>query len=213
MWQRMLMTKNPKVIAKTAAVSGTISLWIITFSALLIGGIGSGLILELPEGTAADGFMTILYAEFFPVSAIVITVAAFAAGMLAISSQILTTSSVFVQDIVKKPFRPDMDNETEARVGRYFIMFFSLVVLLIALGPAAEQATYDVETWEELEQSLADGSLSSDKLYERRDVITRWEENLEDRRLIKHSLALYSDIEAAREQRVTMADRVTNEFS
>jgi len=74
------------------------------------------------------------------------------------------------------------------------------------------QATYNVETWEDLEQSLADGDLTSDELHERRDVITRWEENLEDRRLIKHALVLYSDVEAAREQRVTMADRVTNQF-
>jgi len=62
------------------------------------------------------------------------------------------------------------------------------------------QATYDVETWEELEQTLADGDLASDELRDRRDVITRWEENLKDRRLIKHALALYSDVEAAREQ-------------
>ncbi len=33
------------------------------------------------------------------------------------------------------------------------------------------QATYDVETWEELEQSLADGDLASAELRERRDVI------------------------------------------
>ena len=69
------------------------------------------------------------------------------------------------------------------------------------------QATYDVETWEELEQSLADGDLASDGLHERRDVITRWEENLEDRRLIKHALVLYSDVEAAREQMLDVADR------
>ncbi len=69
------------------------------------------------------------------------------------------------------------------------------------------QATYEVETWEELEQSLADGDLASAELRERRDVITRWEENLEDRRLIKHALALYSDVEAAREQLIDEADR------
>jgi predicted transcriptional regulator len=62
------------------------------------------------------------------------------------------------------------------------------------------QATYDVETWEELEQLLADGGLASADLRERRDVITRWEENEGDRRLIKHALALYSAVEAAREQ-------------
>ena len=62
------------------------------------------------------------------------------------------------------------------------------------------QATYDVETWEALEQTLADGDLASDELHDRRHVITRWEENLKDRRLIKHALALYSEVEAAREQ-------------
>ncbi|WP_309243331.1 DUF7342 family protein [Halorubrum ezzemoulense] len=72
------------------------------------------------------------------------------------------------------------------------------------------QATYEVETWEELEQSLADGDLASAELQERRDVITRWEENLEDRRLIKHVLALYSDVEAAREQMIDATDRDTN---
>jgi len=69
------------------------------------------------------------------------------------------------------------------------------------------QATYDVETWEELEQSLADSDLASDEFHERRDVITRWGENLEDRRLIKHALVLYSDVEAAREQMMNVADR------
>jgi len=70
------------------------------------------------------------------------------------------------------------------------------------------QATYDIDTWEELEQSLADGDLVSPELRERCDVITRWEEHLEDRRLIKHALALYSDVEAAREQRINVADHV-----
>jgi predicted transcriptional regulator len=74
----------------------------------------------------------------------------------------------------------------------------------------AWQATYNVETWEELEQSLADGELTNDELHERRDVITRWEENLEDRRLIKHALALYSDVEVAREQRINVADCVSD---
>jgi len=72
------------------------------------------------------------------------------------------------------------------------------------------QATYHVETWEELEQSLADGDLASDELHEHRDVIIRWEENLEDRRLIKHTLVLYSDVEAGREQMIDVADRVRN---
>lgn len=72
------------------------------------------------------------------------------------------------------------------------------------------QATYDVETWEDLEQSLADGTLASDELRERRDVIAFWRENEEDRRLIKHALELYSDVESAREQMTAVPDRVTS---
>ena len=72
------------------------------------------------------------------------------------------------------------------------------------------QATYEVETWEELEQSLADGDLTSAELQERRDVIAFWRENEEDRRLIKHALELYSDVEAASEQMTDVADRATS---
>ncbi len=72
------------------------------------------------------------------------------------------------------------------------------------------QARYAVETWEELEQSLADGDLSSSELRERRDVIAVWRENEQDRQLIKHALALYSDVEAAREQMSNATDRVTS---
>ena len=72
------------------------------------------------------------------------------------------------------------------------------------------QAIYDVETWEELEQSLADGDLASAELRERRDVIAFWRESEEDRRLIKHVLELYSDVEAAREQMTDVADHATS---
>lgn len=72
------------------------------------------------------------------------------------------------------------------------------------------QETYDVETWEELEGTLADGELSSADIRERRDVITFWQENEEDRQLIKHALELYSDVETARKQMLDAADRVTS---
>lgn len=57
---------------------------------------------------------------------------------------------------------------------------------------------YGVETWEDLEGTLADDDLSSSSLSERRDVIAFWNENERDRRLIKHALELYEDIEDAR---------------
>lgn len=74
----------------------------------------------------------------------------------------------------------------------------------------AWQETYAVETWEELEQSLADGNLSSAELRERRDVIGFWRENEQDRKLIKHALELYSDVETARERMTDAVDRATS---
>jgi hypothetical protein len=74
----------------------------------------------------------------------------------------------------------------------------------------AWQEAYGAETWEELEQSLADGTLSSAEIRERRDVIRDWQANEEDRRLIRHALELYSDVEAARERMLDAADLATS---
>ncbi|WP_424016301.1 DUF7342 family protein (plasmid) [Halorientalis pallida] len=72
------------------------------------------------------------------------------------------------------------------------------------------QEEYDVESWEDLEQTLADDELMSDEISDRRDVIAFWRENEEDRRLIKHALELYSDVETAREQMQDAADHATS---
>ncbi len=72
------------------------------------------------------------------------------------------------------------------------------------------QDTYNVETWEELEQSLADGEVSSAEIRERREIIAFWRANEEDRQLIKHALELYSDVETTRKQMTDAADRATS---
>lgn len=72
------------------------------------------------------------------------------------------------------------------------------------------QARYNVDSWEELEQSLADGDVSSADLRERREILAFWQENEQDRTLIKHALELYSDVETAREQMTDATDRATS---
>lgn len=140
MWQRMLMANDPTVIAKTSVLSGIGAFWMIVIPGIIIGGVGSGLIGELPAGISSDGLMTFIYAEFLPIGALIVVVAAFAAGMSTISSQLLTSSSIFVRDIVKRPFYPEMAPRREGQIGRYFTIVFSAIVLLFALSPAAEQA-------------------------------------------------------------------------
>lgn len=140
MWQRMLMARNPRVIAKTAAISGTLSLWVITFTGLIIGGIGSGLIPVLQEGQSADAIVPILYAEFFPIGGVLLTVAAFAAAMSTMGSQILTSSSLFIHDIVKKGLGVELSEERESRIGRIFTVMFAIVILAFAMSPSGRQA-------------------------------------------------------------------------
>lgn len=140
MWQRMLMARNPRVIAKTAALSGTLSLWTITFMGLVIGGIGAGLIPTLPDGQSADAIVPILYSEFFPAGGVLLTVAAFAAAMSTMGSQILTSSSLFVHDIITRGLDVELSEERESRIGRIFIAVFAIVILAFAMSPAGRQA-------------------------------------------------------------------------
>lgn len=74
---------------------------------------------------------------------------------------------------------------------------------------AGWQEMYGVDTWEELEGTLANGELSSSDISERRDVLGFWRENGADRQLIKHALELYSDVEAARERTMDTTGRAT----
>jgi hypothetical protein len=75
----------------------------------------------------------------------------------------------------------------------------------IAAEIEAWQTEYGVETWEELEGTLADGDLSSEAISTRRDIVTYWRENEADRRLLKHALALYADVETARDRMLDAA--------
>lgn len=140
MWQRMFMAEDPRVLAQTAVISGTLSLWIITFMGLIFGGLASGLMPSLPSGQSADAILPIMYSEFFAAGGVLIVVAAYAAAMSTMGSQILTSSSLFVRDIAKKPFRPEMDEETESRIGRYFIIVFAAIALGLALSPVGRRA-------------------------------------------------------------------------
>lgn len=80
---------------------------------------------------------------------------------------------------------------------------------LTAIAEETEEweETYGVETWEELEGTLADADLSSGDLRERRDAVAYWRENERDRRLLEHALALYSDVESARDRMTNPTDR------
>lgn len=60
----------------------------------------------------------------------------------------------------------------------------------------AWQDSYDVDSLNELENSVTDADLSSDEIRERNAVIRRWERSRETKRLVDHALSLYDDLES-----------------
>jgi predicted ArsR family transcriptional regulator len=60
------------------------------------------------------------------------------------------------------------------------------------------KATYDVDSLEELEATLAE-DLSAEEVRERRRVLRRWETSQEDRQLVQAALALYEDVQSLAE--------------
>lgn len=58
------------------------------------------------------------------------------------------------------------------------------------------KSRYDVESLDDLEDSLTGEDLSSDDIRERNDAIRRWERSIETMRLVDHALSLYDDLES-----------------
>jgi hypothetical protein len=52
---------------------------------------------------------------------------------------------------------------------------------------------FDVESRDELESSLSDGTLDSEAIRERNVILRRWEQHEDNKRLLTHALELYDD--------------------
>lgn len=57
------------------------------------------------------------------------------------------------------------------------------------------KASYDVDSFDELEATLAE-DFSSEEIRERRQALRRWETSQEDRQLLQSALRLYDDVQS-----------------
>lgn len=81
---------------------------------------------------------------------------------------------------------------------------------LVAIAEEIEdwQASYGVESREDLERTLSDPEQTSAAIRERNDVLQSWQENDETRDLIRYALVLYDAIEETKTLSETSSDKL-----
>ena len=138
LWQRMYMAKSARVLIKSMVLASVLSLWVVTFMGAIIGFLGMGLFPQIPEGFDADALVPLLYANFLPVMGVVLVVAAFAAGMSTLDSQVISASSMFSLDMYEEA-RPQASTGLLERVGRWFEGAFVAGIVTFALLPGGQE--------------------------------------------------------------------------
>jgi SSS family solute:Na+ symporter len=136
LWQRMYMAESPRIMAKSMVIASTLALWVTTFTGLIIGYFGIGLLPTLPAGFDSDSLVPILYSRFFTFGGILLVIAAFASGMSTLDSQLLSTSSVFTSDLYQALYKPKAKGPELQKVGHIFMGAFTAALLVFALSAA-----------------------------------------------------------------------------
>ncbi|WP_321368943.1 sodium:solute symporter family protein [uncultured Desulfuromusa sp.] len=133
MFQRLMMAKDPKTIAKVSMISSVLSGFAQTIPVFIIG-ICCVILLPGVTGKETDA-MTILFANKYlsPGVAALVIGGAFAAGTSTLNSQLLTASSLFLKDLIINPFNLKLTPAKETLMARLIVIMMGAVVLIIAL--------------------------------------------------------------------------------
>jgi len=129
MWQRSYMADSVQSLGKSAALGSVMGLLFIVIPSMLIGFWWTG-VLTLPGNS--DTFVPTLYAQIAPMLLPILILAAFAAGMSTIDSQLLSASSVLLKDIVE-PITGKLSENTEKKIGRLFFLCFVGLLAILSL--------------------------------------------------------------------------------
>ncbi len=133
MFQRLLMAKDPRTIGKVTIAASIISGWVQTLP-LFILGVACTVLIPGVKGKATDS-MTIMFATKYltPFLAAVVVGGAFAAGTSTLNSQLLTSSSLVMRDLVENPSGKKLSPAKETFYGRLTVLILGIIVLIIAL--------------------------------------------------------------------------------
>ncbi|MCD6363633.1 MAG: sodium:solute symporter family protein [Synergistetes bacterium] len=133
MFQRLMMAKDPRTISKVTIASSILSGWVQTIPVFLLG-IACTILIPGIKGKATDSITILFSAKYLPpyIAALVVG-GAFAAGTSTLNSQLLTTSSLVLRDLIQNPSRKKLSPTKETFYGRAIVLVLGLTVLFIAL--------------------------------------------------------------------------------
>jgi len=129
MWQRIYMAKDRESLGKSILLSSSLAFLFICLPSMLVGTLLIG-VYDLGDLGDTDKLIPIFFVEFLPVALPLLLVATFAAGMSTIDSQLMSASSVFSNDILKKRSKS---------IGRAFLVVFIAIILFVSLSPYARE--------------------------------------------------------------------------
>ena len=129
LWLRMYAVKDGKLFNLMPAL---ISLVAITYiGSVFIGYTG---VLVMPDVDNPDQILPLMISKYAPfvIGSLVLSAGA-AAAMSTANSQIHAVSAVMTKDFYQRYKNPNADNNTLVKVGRYFLLIFSVVAYFFAL--------------------------------------------------------------------------------
>ena len=133
MFQRLMMSKDPRTIAKTTIASSILSGWFQTIPVFILG-IACVVLIPGLQGKATDSIAILFSTKFLsPSIAALVVGGAFAAGTSTLNSQLLTTSSMVVRDLIQNSQEKKIPPKKETYYGKLTVLFLGIIVLVIAL--------------------------------------------------------------------------------
>lgn len=142
--QRFFTLKNKKQVT-TAALVGTLFTLVMVSMPNLLGPFARVL---FPTLERADMAFPMLVQELLPAGfAVVILVAALAAGMSTNDSVLLVASSAFARNIMQKIIKPDLSDEAVLKIGRITAFALGIIGMVFALKPPQLLLMLTVFVW------------------------------------------------------------------
>ena len=127
-WQRMYMARSASTVAKNV----TVLPFVFTFLFLITWVIGSSAVTLFPEGlTDGDSVLGAIFRDNAPYFGALVLVAAFAAGMSTVDSQLLSAGSILTEDI--RPLWLSGNQDKDSDSSEFDFARWSTIVLLIII--------------------------------------------------------------------------------
>lgn len=132
MWQRIYMTNSAESLSRGVIVGSVLAFFVVAIPSLIIGFMarGSGLVVQ-----DTDTLMVTVFTEHGSWLLPLLLTGAVAAGMSTVDSQLLTASSIMVNDI-----SGSRSKKVTATVGRLTVLVGIILLWAIAMSPARDGA-------------------------------------------------------------------------